>query len=261
MIPVDQTYDPSFVIESRQSGSPWGYWWTTAFGIIIAATYLIAALLPAGFILAARYPQMSLEHTAMFAPLLKSDGFYLAIASLATAVICSGLIFLFVMIRRGITVSDYLGLKLPRALEVLKWLGVAVVLWALCDTASLLLKRDVVPDFMIKAYISAGNLPLFWLGIVVAAPLFEELFFRGFLFAGWSASRLGPISTILLTAVLWASIHQQYDAYDIFVIGLTGVLLGLARFKTGSLYTPILMHCLQNFIATVEVSLFASRGL
>jgi hypothetical protein len=186
-----------------------------------------------------------------------AEGIYLAIVSIATALICGGLICLFVKLRKGIKISGYLAFKPLPSAALLKWLGVVMLLWALSDLTGLALKRDIVPPFMIKAYSTAGNLAVFWLGIALAAPVFEELFFRGFIFAGWSASRLGPVSTIFLTAALWASIHQQYDLYDIAVIGATGVALGAARLKTGSLYMPILMHCLQNVIATTEVWIVA----
>jgi len=42
--------------------------------------------------------------------------------------------------------------------------------------------------------------------------LFEELFFRGFLFRGLSSSFMGPVGAVLVTSALWALIHTQYDA-------------------------------------------------
>src|SRR5581483_4537308 len=187
------------------------------------------ALLPAGLIIAARYPGGSVETASKLIQSTVAEGFYLAIVSIATAFVCGGLIFLLAGVRKGISVSDYLGLKSPRSTAIFKWLGVAVALWALCDTSSVLLKRNVVPDFMVKAYLTAGSVPLFWLGIAVAAPVFEELFFRGFIFAGWARSRLRPTGTIFLTAALWAAIHQQYDFYDMTMIGVMGILLGFTR--------------------------------
>lgn len=245
----------------RSTGVPWGFWWTTVFAILVAVVYLIVALLPAGLIIAARYPGGSVETASKLIQSTVAEGFYLAIVSIATAFVCGGLIFLLAGVRKGISVSDYLGLKSPRSTAIFKWLGVAVALWALCDTSSVLLKRNVVPDFMVKAYLTAGSVPLFWLGIAVAAPVFEELFFIGFIFAGWARSRLRPTGTIFLTAALWAAIHQQYDFYDMTMIGVMGILLGFARLQTGSLYTPILMHCLQNLIATTELWLFARNGV
>jgi membrane protease YdiL (CAAX protease family) len=90
--------------------------------------------------------------------------------------------------------------------------------------------------------------------VVVLAPLNEELFFRGFLFAGISRSRLGGAGAILLTALLWAVIHIQYDWYGVSNIFVIGLLLGYARWKTDSIVPPILMHGLMNLLTTIQVA-------
>ncbi len=249
----------SFPIGVHRPGSPWGFWGTTAFGLVIAAVYLLTAVLPGGFILAMRYPHLSVEQAGIFFESLVFDGSYITIALLTTAIVCGGLIFLFVLAKRGIAVADYLALHLPAKAAFFKWLAIVILWAAACDATSALLKRDVVPEFMAKAYATAGNLPLLWLGLVVAAPVFEELFFRGFLFAGWSRSFLGPKGTILLTSILWASMHQQYRLYEIATIGVLGIILGLARLKTQSLYTPMLLHSLVNIVATIEVVLLTKN--
>ena len=91
---------------------------------------------------------------------------------------------------------------------------------------------------------------------MVAAPLFEEIFFRGFMFAGLQHSRLGPIGAMVLSSLAWAIIHLQYDLYGITQIFLGGLLLGYARFRSGSIFPAIAMHALMNLIATVQVIIF-----
>jgi len=59
--------------------------------------------------------------------------------------------------------------------------------------------------------------PLFGIAAVVFAPLFEEGFFRGFLFVGFKQSRLGSFGTILITSAAWAALHIQYDLYGILL--------------------------------------------
>jgi len=113
---------------------------------------------------------------------------------------------------------------------------------------------------MSEAYATAGSLPLLWLALVIAAPLFEELFFRGFLFAGLVSSRLGAVWTIAITAFVWGAIHLQYEAVDIIIICLLGLILGLARLKTDSVYTPIALHSFTNLVATIETSIFGKTS-
>lgn len=89
---------------------------------------------------------------------------------------------------------------------------------------------------------------------MVAAPLFEEAFFRGFLFSGLARSKLGPTGTIIVTAALWAVIHFQYGAYEVAQIFVLGLLLGVARHRTNSLIVPFVIHAAINLAANIQVA-------
>ena len=113
-----------------------------------------------------------------------------------------------------------------------------------------------VSDWMMKTYETAQYLPLLWVAIVVAAPLIEELFFRGFLFEGLRESWMGPVGAVLVTSIIWASIHVQYEVFQMVMIGLLGVLLGVAKLKTRSLYITLAIHSILNLTAMVQVSIY-----
>jgi hypothetical protein len=74
------------------------------------------------------------------------------------------------------------------------------------------------------------------------------LLFRGFLF-GWLQPRIGTAFTIAATAASWAVLHYEYSWQVIMVIVVDGILLGLARWRTRSVITPIVMHMLYNLYA------------
>ena len=57
-----------------------------------------------------------------------------------------------------------------------------------------------------------------------------------------------------MTSVGWAAIHMQYELFQIVMIGVLGVLLGIAKLKTRSLYITLAMHSLHNLIATFQVA-------
>ena len=80
--------------------------------------------------------------------------------------------------------------------------------------------------------------------------------FRGFLFKGLLGSKLGEIGTVLVTAGAWAGIHFQYEAYGKVTVFIFGLLLGYARLRTRSLYTPLYLHSLMNLLATLEAAWF-----
>jgi len=82
--------------------------------------------------------------------------------------------------------------------------------------------------------------------------------FADFLFAGFQRSWLGIIGTIIVTSVLWAAIHVQYDHYGMAVIFLAGLVLGFARAKTGSLWLCVVLHSLMNVIAMIELLTYLS---
>jgi len=65
---------------------------------------------------------------------------------------------------------------------------------------------------------------------------------------------LGLPGTIVITSVLWAVLHIQYDFYVVVDIGCFGILLATARQMTGSLLVPLYLHSFMNFCATVQVA-------
>jgi uncharacterized protein len=92
----------------------------------------------------------------------------------------------------------------------------------------------------------------------VAAPLAEELLFRGVLFKGLRdgmRARLGRATAVGLAAILSGAIFGALhvgggqDKFIPVLIGL-GVLLALAYEWSGTLYVPIAIHALNNAIAT-----------
>ncbi len=97
--------------------------------------------------------------------------------------------------------------------------------------------HDIVPAAVVDAYKTSrasGHILTLGFALVVIAPPMEELLFRGFLFRGYAASRLGVTGAILLTSVIWASMHIQYDAFYIVQIVVLGcVFLGGLRWRSG----------------------------
>lgn len=86
--------------------------------------------------------------------------------------------------------------------------------------------------------------------VVVAAPVFEELFYRGL----WLRSverRLGGPAAVLVTSFVFALIHFQW--YDFPALLGIGVIFGLLAIRTGRLGAAIWAHVAFN--ATTVVSL------
>jgi hypothetical protein len=115
------------------------------------------------------------------------------------------------------------------------------------------------PEFMryMKDILSSQsffNLFMMFIALVIAAPFFEEMMFRGFMFRGIISSKQKTPGAILLPAVIWSLIHIQYEFVWISLIFLMGIVFGLARYQTGSIITVISMHALNNLLSFLDVS-------
>jgi hypothetical protein len=99
---------------------------------------------------------------------------------------------------------------------------------------------------------TAGGVVLFVLMAVVMAPLFEEVFFRGFLFRGL-ASSWGWTVGALVSAGVFGLAHAQLDVFvPLFTLGL---MLAWVYKRTGSLWTSISLHALFNGISVLAWAL------
>lgn len=119
--------------------------------------------------------------------------------------------------------------------------------------------RPVVPAYQVDLYLSAAanggilGVLLLWASFVVAAPVIEELLFRGIAFAGFR-SKLGPIAAMTLATLIWTVLHTQYDAFDLTCVAATGAVLGWARIVSGTIALPIMLHMIANFHATFQTA-------
>jgi membrane protease YdiL (CAAX protease family) len=86
------------------------------------------------------------------------------------------------------------------------------------------------------------------LAVCVLGPLVEELLFRGIIFS-WLRERMNVGLTIGATALGWSLLHYDYAWWVIAIIFVDGLILGLARWRTGSVFAPAVMHMLYNLYA------------
>jgi hypothetical protein len=235
----------------------WKFWGTILWGVLIVVIFLGLQALAVLCVVLARYGNLLESEFLHVYASTAQDGSVVALATLVTGVVCCGLIAGIVKLKKHSIMGDYLALRAIPLRTMLKWLGLLAALLVASDVLTVLLERPIVPDFMSEVYATAHPSWLLWLALVVAAPLFEETFFRGFLFKGLESSFLGILGTVLVTAGLWALMHIQYDAYGIATIFCLGVLLGSARARTGSLLVPLALHSVANLVATLETVVMA----
>ena len=84
--------------------------------------------------------------------------------------------------------------------------------------------------------------------LIVVAPFAEELFFRGFLYQAFRNS-FGVLPGALLSAVIFGAIHLEF--FKLVQLAILGVILALLFEKTKSLWSPIMLHALNNTLAYI----------
>ena len=123
--------------------------------------------------------------------------------------------------------------------------------------------REFAPHPTITAIDAGTTAPLIvmgmWVSAVVAAPLAEELFFRGLvqnalLRAGWSTR-----ASIVGAAVSFGLVHMN-QPHAVPALVALGVLFGMAYRRSGRLLVPFLMHAAFNLKTMLWVTLGAGGG-
>ena len=231
---------------------PWGFWATTGLGLIVMAAFLVLQLIGAlPFIFAQLQQDPQLDAEAL-TEIIERDGRCGTVATFLAAAGCIPLTILFARLRRGWAVRDYLGLRTPAARTALVWI-LAMAGFIVCsDLLTYATGRPIVHPWLIDVYRTGWLVPLF-VAIIVVGPLFEEIFFRGFVLAGYRRSPIGAVGAVALTSLGWAALHVQYETYGLATVAALGILLGVARIRSGSTIITLLMHAFSNLVAMIEL--------
>ena len=232
----------------------WSPWATVGWGLLVLTVFVVVQVMATivwGAMLSLTGCEIGVdaftEHAAM-------NGDLVAIGALATGVVCSALVYFLVAVKSGSRPRDSLGLTPPGIAGLAKWIALTIGLIIVSAALTLALAKPIVPEFMTEIVHSASVPALLWAAIIVAAPFFEELFVRGFLLEGLRRGRVGDAGAIVITSLFWASIHLQYGMYEIGTIFIFGLVLGLARIGSRSVWVPIAMHMFANLVATLEAN-------
>lgn len=245
-------------LTSDQNYAMWGFAGTLIWGAVIALAFVIIQVITTGIFIGIQYGDVtSTEYESLMTD-IRYNGTVISICTFATFIVCSSMIFGVIKLKRNSNIKQTLGLKKVSLGIVRYWFLVIIAMLILSDTLSLLLGRPIVTEGMTSTYTSIESTWILWLAIIIAAPIFEELFFRGFMMSGFSASFMRPIGALLVSSALFAAIHLQYDLYGVSTIFVVGLVLGMARLKSDSVLLTIGMHSFMNLVATIETAIYVS---
>ncbi len=94
--------------------------------------------------------------------------------------------------------------------------------------------------------------------VAVIPALCEETFFRGFVQKSFE-HRFKPFWSILLTALFFGIYH--FNPYGLFALIALGVYFGFAAYISDSIFIPMILHFLNNFMAVTAFMIFGDQEL
>ncbi|MCJ8320253.1 MAG: CPBP family intramembrane metalloprotease [Colwellia sp.] len=250
-------------VSPNETNKPWSAKATLALTFLLCILYLIITIVTLA--IGAAIEVVSLGGIAESAQTmgidisqkLALDGDFNAINYLVTALCLSSVIFYFASRRKVTTAASYLGFnKFPNKTMFINFNLAILVYFVFSYFASNALGIET-PQSIIDIYNTTDYLFLLLFVVVIAAPIFEELVFRGFIFKGLKNSPLGITGTIVITSILFTLIHAgQYDLTILAVLFPLAVILAIARLRSGGIYLPIYLHFVNNLYSSVEMYLF-----
>jgi uncharacterized protein len=244
LLPVPEP--PAPVVEVPSENPPWSGW--DVLLLVILTVISAVVFLPLVGLAAQRllYPKVAILQVVTY-PLV--------------TVLGQGLSYLLIFAFMALIAKRVPGQDFWRAIRwnwPKNWTSYALIgmllSFALQGVAHFLPIPKVLPvDQFFRTPAEAWALSLF--GITLA-PLFEELFFRGFLYPVL-ARQFGIVTAVLATAASFSLVHapQLGRAWGpVFVIFMVGLALTIARAVTKSVAASLIMHVAYN--ATISILLF-----
>jgi membrane protease YdiL (CAAX protease family) len=257
------TDTPQTEMTLNESIQPWSAKATLGLTLLLFILYFIISIISLGIGagIEAASSGVDLENAqalgTKISQRLALDGDFNAINYLVTALCLSPLIFYFAKRRKATTAAAYLGFdKIPSKATFINF-NIAIVGYFVFSYFASKALGIKTPQSMIDIYNTTDYLLLLLVAVVIAAPIFEELIFRGFLFKGLEKSPLGVVATIIITSILFTLIHAgQYDLTILVVLFPLAIILGLSRYRSGGIYLPIYLHFINNLYSSVDMYLF-----
>jgi uncharacterized protein len=235
----------------------WKFWATLAWSVLLYGAMTLSAAV--GIVLAVNWYGIDVSAFAADQRAFLSDGIVVAATSMSGTLPVLLVIALAVRLARQ-NFSDYVALRRPSMRHAVVGLGAIALLMVVIDSTNALVGRPLVPEVLLDGVRSAREhhaLGFYALALVVTAPITEEITFRGFIYRGFSASRLGTVGAVVVSSLIFTAIHIQYDLITLAGVLVTALLLGTMRAISGSTLLTISMHALNNGVVLVEMLWFA----
>jgi len=172
------------------------------------------------------------------------------ILNLVMATLSIGLVIV-ISKKNKLSYKSDLGLVFPDWKNMVFWISLFVLLIVL-EGYVYKWFRDGITESWAGKYTMPQQI-LRGIGIVILAPISEELIFRGLLYWRIKNTQLKYIGAIIIPAILFSVLHIQYSEFlTLGIIFVDGIFYGLARHFSRSVILTMLLHALSNLGAVLE---------
>jgi membrane protease YdiL (CAAX protease family) len=160
----------------------------------------------------------------------------------------------------GQPMREFLGLVAIRHRDVWIAIGIGVATFAgmsvlFAVTAMISKAFGIAPEHFDLA-VGDGRWRLIasiFIAMVIAAPIAEELLFRGLMYRGLSG--MGVVGAIVISSIIFGLAHSPGFGWErAFVTGCVGVVLAVIRWRTGGTSMGMVTHAATNFVGASALS-------
>ncbi len=109
-----------------------------------------------------------------------------------------------------------------------------------------LVKADSFPEFLLVLFV-----------IAVTPAISEEFLFRGLVFFNFEKV-YSPVKAMVLTGTIFALFH--FHPFNLVPLIVLGVFLTFSAYASGSIYTAVACHFLNNFISAAAVYIYGTES-
>lgn len=184
--------------------------------------------------------------------------FTFAVCLYGTWTLAVALLLSYLLARHGITpvaVGLKGGLSLAGAMLAVGGAVLGIALWPIAERIARLVGGSPFPmrrlDRQRSNRLGPWEFVLLTTFGAIVVPALEEFVFRGYVLTALQKHASSPASAILLTSVIFASIHFVLGRGAVVYAFFSSLMLSALFLFSGNLYPAILMHSLVNFFGFV----------
>jgi len=149
----------------------------------------------------------------------------------------------------------YLNIKPAHRGDIIKVVVMSTIFWGLLTLGGMILNLPEEP-FMLE--LKQSSLPIWFISLTVCvmAPIIEEVACRGFLFKRFQQSILGISGAVVITSLLFTSLHTQYEIVGLSMVFIMALYFSWLRVNTNNTSLCIIGHAMCNGLTLIALYWF-----